>query len=101
MPWEGVTVSEQRQNFIRDYRLNGYSVSELSERFSISRKTAHKWINRYEEFGASGFVELSRRPHHSPTQTPAEIRKELVKLRSKHPRLWIQPHADLCRPLRQ
>ncbi len=51
MPWEGVTVSEQRQNFIRDYRLNGYSVSELSERFSISRKTAHKWINRCEEFG--------------------------------------------------
>ena len=36
MPWEGVTVSEQRQNFIRDYRLNGYSVSELSERFSIT-----------------------------------------------------------------
>ena len=53
MPWEGVTVSEQRQSFIRDYRLNGYSVSELSERFSISRKTAHKWINRYEEFGAT------------------------------------------------
>ncbi len=58
---------------------------ELSERFSISRKTAHKGINRYEEFGANGFAELSRRPHVSPAQTPAIVSEELVKLRTKHP----------------
>jgi len=48
MPWRGVTVSEQRQRFLEDYKLNYYSVTELAERFSISRKTAHKWINRYK-----------------------------------------------------
>jgi predicted DNA-binding protein YlxM (UPF0122 family) len=42
MPWEGVTVSEQKQRFIEDYLLNYYSVTELAERFNISRKTAHK-----------------------------------------------------------
>jgi predicted DNA-binding protein YlxM (UPF0122 family) len=42
MPWEGVTMKEQRHNLIRDYRLNYYSVAELGERFSVSRKTAHK-----------------------------------------------------------
>ena len=41
MPWKGVTVSEQRQRFLEDYQLSYYSVSELAERFSISRKTAH------------------------------------------------------------
>ena len=59
MPWRGVTVSEQRQRFIEDYLLNYYSVTELAERFSISRKTAHKWINRHQEHGQRGFHERS------------------------------------------
>ena len=42
MPWRGVTVSEQRQRFLKDYRLSYYSVTELADRFSVSRKTAHK-----------------------------------------------------------
>ena len=40
MPWRGVTVSEQRERFLEDYRLNYYSLSELAERFNVSRKTA-------------------------------------------------------------
>lgn len=57
MPWRGVTVSEQRQRFLEDYQLNYYPVTELAERFGISRKTAYpgltaragKWIGRFEE----------------------------------------------------
>ncbi len=73
MPWKGVTVSEQRQRFLEDYELSYYSIAELAERFSISRKTAHKWINRYKEHGQSGFHERSRRPHSCPRQTDAAI----------------------------
>ena len=65
MPWRGVTMSEQRQRFLEDHKLSYlsyYSVTELAERFSISRKTAHKWINRYKEHGQRGFHERSRRP---------------------------------------
>ena len=40
MPWRGVTVSEQRQRFLENYKLNYYCVTELAERFGISRKTA-------------------------------------------------------------
>ena len=86
MPWEGATVMEQRENLIRDYRLGYYSVSELSERFSISRKTAHKWISRYEEYGSQGFHERSRRPHHSPAKIPQRIRDAVIEERRKHPR---------------
>ncbi len=60
MPWKGVSVSEQRQRFLEDYLLNYYSISELSERFSISRTTAHKWINRFNQHGQEGYQELSR-----------------------------------------
>ena len=86
MPWKGVTVSEQRQRFLEDYRLSYYSITELAERFSISRKTAHKWINRYKEHGQRGFHGRSRRPHRYPRQTDAAIVEELVALRKRHPR---------------
>ena len=69
IPWKGVTVSEQRQRFLEDYQLSYYSVSELAERFSISRKTAHKWINRFKEHGRVGFHEHSRLP------LPAGVRR--------------------------
>jgi len=42
MLWQGITLSEQRQRFLEDFQLNNYSITELVERFSISRKTAHK-----------------------------------------------------------
>jgi transposase InsO family protein len=86
MTWEGVTVSEQKQRFIEDFLLNYYSIAELAERFSISRKTAHKWINRYKEYGQSGLEERSRRPHSCPWQTPSVVVEELVSLRKAHPR---------------
>lgn len=86
MPWKGVTVSEQKQRFIEDYLLNYYSIAELAERFSISRKTAHKWINRYRECGQAGLEERSRRPGSCPWQTPPAIAEELIALRKAHPR---------------
>ena len=85
MPWKGVTVSEQRQRFLEDYLLNYYTITELADRFSISRTTAHKWINRYKEHGQRGFHERSRRPHSCPFQTDPAIVDELVALRKKHP----------------
>jgi transposase InsO family protein len=88
-------VSEQRQRFLEDYKLNYYSVTELAERFSISRKTAHKWINRYKENGQSGFHERSRRPHSCPWQTDAAIVEEVVKLRKAHPHWGPRKLLDL------
>jgi transposase len=85
MSWEGVTVSEQRQNFIRDYTDGRYSRTELAERFSISRKTAYKWINRFRAEGPKGIEERSRRPHSCPWQTDKRIVEDLVALRKAKP----------------
>jgi putative transposase len=95
MPWKGVTVSEQRQRFIEDYLLNYYSISELAERFGISRRTAHKWINRYKQHGQEGYQELSRRPHTCPRRTDQAIVDELVELRKAHPRWGPRKLLDL------
>ena len=86
MPWKGVTVHEQRQNFIRDYRLTIYSVTELAQRFSISRKTAYKWIHRWERHGEDGLQEEPRTPHSCPWATSDTVRDEVIRLRTVHPR---------------
>lgn len=85
MPWEGVTVSEQKQRFIEDFQLNCYTKTELAERFNISRKTAYKWINRYLELGPAGLEEQSRRPKSCPWQTESSIAADIIELREKHP----------------
>jgi putative transposase len=95
MPWKGVTVTEQRQRFLEDFQLNYYSVSELAERFCISRKTAYKWINRFKENGHSGFHEQSRRPHSCPWQTDKAIVEELVEIRKAHPKWGPKKLLDL------
>jgi len=95
MPWKGVTVSETRQRFLEDYRLRCYSVSELADRFDVSRRTAHKWIRRFEQYGQNGFHELSRRPYNSPSQTAPAIVEELVTLRKAHPSWGARKLLDL------
>jgi len=95
MPWKGVTVREQRQRFLEGYRLSYYSITELAERFSISRKTAHKWINRYKQHGRRGSHERSRRPHSCPFQTEAAIVEELVALRKRHPHWGVRKLLNL------
>jgi len=85
MPWEGVTVSEQRHNFIRDYADGHYTRTELAERFGISRKTVHKWINRFKAEGLKGVEERSRRPRSCPWQTDKRIVEDLVAMRKAKP----------------
>ena len=95
MPWKGVTVSEQRQRFLEDYQLKYYTVTELAKRFGVSRKTAHKWINRFKKYGQDGFHEHSRRPHSCPWQTDEAIVEELVRRRKAHPRWGPRKLLDL------
>jgi transposase InsO family protein len=95
MTWKGVTVTEQRQRFLEDYQLNYYPITELAERFCISRKTAYKWINRFQQSGHNGFHELSRRPHSCPWQTDKSIVEELVEIRKAHPKWGPKKLLDL------
>ena len=85
MPWRETLLMDQRLQFIADYQRDLFDVADLARRFGISRKTAYKWIDRYEAAGPAGLVDRSRRPTHSPNATPAAIVAALVDLRGHHP----------------
>ena len=85
MPWQGVTPVDLRLEFNRTYGSGLFSMTELCDQYGISRKTGYKWVARYEADGRGGLVDRSRRPHHSPRATDAEIVEQLCEARRRHP----------------
>lgn len=83
MPWQKTGPMEERLKLIAD-RLDGYSVTELSVIYGVSRKTIYKWIERYNNLGAVGLKELSRAPVTHPNQTDEEIISRLVETKLLH-----------------
>jgi transposase len=53
---------QERVRFVKDHRSGLYEMAELCERYGISRKTGYKWIERFEQAGASGLEDRSRAP---------------------------------------
>jgi transposase InsO family protein len=77
---------EARWAFIEEYQLGIDTMTELCARHGISRETGYKWVARYAAGGVGGLQDRSRRPRHSPTQTPAAVREALLAARRRHPR---------------
>ncbi len=98
MPWIQTDPMNQRTRFVLAYEDGLYSMTELCERFGVSRKTGYKWLHRYLEQGLDGLKDQSRAPHHCPHQTPACIEELLVEARRSHPRWGPRKLIDYLRP---
>ena len=86
MPWQETLLMDQRVQFIADYQRDVFDVADLARRYGISRKTAYKWIDRYDAAVARrGCCDRSRRPAHCPHATPALIVAALLDVRRHHP----------------
>ena len=85
MPWLETAPMEQRERFIADVRAGLYSMTELCERYGISRKSGYKWLARAEEGGRAALADQSRAPHHCPPRIPDAVAELLCTPRRKHP----------------
>jgi transposase InsO family protein len=63
----------------------GTNISELCERFQVSRKTYYKWRRRLGEQAVEVLGNRSRRPHSSPNETAPEMKEKIVGMRRKYP----------------
>jgi putative transposase len=86
MAWRETSPMDQRMQFVSEYQSGLFTMTELADQYGISRKTAYKWISRYEESGVLGLADRSTRPHHSPNATAAEVVEAVLALRKRHPR---------------
>jgi transposase-like protein len=76
---------DERVQFISDYHRQLFTITELCERFGVSRKTGYKWIGRYNAAGAVGLAPQSSRPQRSPQATSAPMVQAIVALRKRYP----------------
>src|SRR6058998_3668358 len=78
MPWEQTSAMDQRVQFIADWLSHDYFKIELCRAYGISRPTADKWIQRYQQGGVEQLEERSRAAHCHPNQTSEEVRQMLI-----------------------
>ena len=85
MPWKEVSIMSQRLEFVTLAAAENANIRHLCRCFDISSATAYKWLRRFQASGASGLEDRSRRPHQSPSRSPAEMEEAIIKLRGQHP----------------
>ena len=85
MPWQEVSVVDQRLEFVRLAESGLVSFAELCRRFGVKRDTGYKWLERYRREGVDGLADRSRRPHRSPGRTLVHVEKLVCDVREDHP----------------
>ena len=85
MPWSTTSPMDQKLQFIVEYIQHSGSLSELCERYGVSRKTGYKWLGRYMDNGPAGLLELSRRPRGCSHAISASVVEAILAVRRRHP----------------
>jgi transposase InsO family protein len=85
MAWKTMDVQEQRVRFVVEATQKTQTFRALCAAYEISRPTGYLWLQRYREFGVAGVAERSRKPHHSPERTAAELEQRVIELRQRYP----------------
>ena len=62
-------------------------IKPVARAFHTSPPIVRKWLKRFKMLGYAGLADQSRRPHHSPLETPSHLKEHIVKLRSIYKRL--------------
>lgn len=90
MPWKVINQMSLKTQLIDSWNKACFSITDLSQKYGISRPTVYKWLARHEKLGLDGLNEQSRAPKHCPHRTPKAIRDlvihEKLKNRKRGPR---------------
>lgn len=85
MPWRITGLIECRREFCELVTAAGMSVRAACREFNISRKTGHKWLNRFRQEGVAGLSDRRRRPRRSPRRACTELERLVVAYKNRHP----------------
>ncbi|HZD48540.1 MAG TPA: leucine zipper domain-containing protein [Silvibacterium sp.] len=71
----------RREQLARKVLDEGCTLKVAAASFSVSAKTAAKWVRRYRELGWSGLQDRSSRPHRLPRLTCFSLVERVLLLR--------------------
>src|SRR5215210_5288999 len=87
MPWKVTGPVQERTRFIETYLSGFFTITELAERFGMSRQKLHKWLGRHDGDGAKGLVDRSRAPLHVPHRTSEDVAEQIIAFRRRFPHM--------------
>lgn len=77
-------TEEQRRQFVRSYESRTWSMTELCERYGITRPTGYKWVERWRADGDAGLGDRARTPLACPHRTSPELEALLLTARRRY-----------------
>src|SRR5690606_38607392 len=86
MPWTITDPMLPRAALLADFERGPCSLAEPARRYGVSRKTAHKWIGRWQS-GDRSTDDRSRAPLSCPHAHDEVVREAVLELRRRH-RTW-------------
>jgi transposase InsO family protein len=84
MPWKEHRTVDLREELVLRAKAPERNVAELCREYGVSRKTAYKWLRRFDEEGVEGLKNMSKRPQ-TVVSTSGEMVLRIVELRHDHP----------------
>src|SRR5258708_14568406 len=78
MPWKASSVMEEKLRFILEYEAGEKSMTELCQRYDISRETGYRTLRRYRASGLGGLL-----PQSHAAQREG-IEQKVLELRQAH-----------------
>lgn len=83
MPWKEIGAVESRMEAVIRQK-EGDRVATLSREYGVSRQTIYKWMKRFDEEGACGLFDRSRRPRRSPNRISGKAERRIIELRLEY-----------------
>src|SRR2546425_13277522 len=87
MPWKISSLIGERWRFVRTALKQDQPLTQVCRKFGISRKTAYKWLARFQHRGRLGLRNRPRRPKRSPQRLAPRWIKAIARWRRRH-RHW-------------
>ena len=85
LPWNEESIVSQRLRLIEQLLLPNANVSEVCKSFNISRKSAYKWLSRYNSGGITSLTDRSKAPIHQPCKTSSELEERIIESHQENP----------------
>ena len=85
MPFQSTDPLMERARLVAAHLDGHFSVTDLADRFAVSRPTIYKWIERFRDGGAEALTDRSRARLTQHAKTSSEAEALLVEARRAHP----------------
>ena len=72
---------EERKRVVQQYQTGRYTISELAQAFTVSRKTVYQLLKRVAAVGPEAYLPRSRAPRRHPNATPPAV----LRAKQAHP----------------